>query len=214
MKLTIQKFQELYEISKVEVDEIQKSIMLVKALTGKTDIELEEMPVSKYNILCKEVKEAFDSMNDKMLKGKPQNTIKANGKRYFLNYEIAMPPMSAGRYVEIASFSEDVIGNLHKIMATMAVPARFVGYGWKPVKNYKWDNHEQVANDMLFADFKHAYHACVFFYAVFIKSIKSSVNYFKSLNPRKQEEIQELLLSLERVSAGYIQANWYLNLKV
>lgn len=214
MKLTIQKFQELYEISKVEVDEIQKSIMLVKALTGKTDIELEEMPVVKYNQLCKEVKDAFDSMNDNMLKGKPQRMIKANGKRYFLNYDIAVPPMSAGRYVELATFSEDVIGNLHMIMATMAVPARFVGYGWRPVKNYKCDNHEQVANDMLFTEFKYAYHACVFFYAVFIKSIKTSLNYFNSLNPRQTEEVKVLLQNLERVSGGFIQANWYLNLKV
>ena len=213
MKITIQKFQELYEISKYELEEMDKSILLVKALTGMNDLEIEEMPIRKYNKICKEVNQTFQMVNDKMLKGIPKNIVRTNGKWYRLNYDIAKPPMSAGRYVEVASFSEDIIGNLHKIMASMATPMKFVGYGFKPIKNHNWSNHDQIANDMLFMDFKHAFHAGVFFWAVFSRSIQSFRNYFVSLNPEKEEQVDQLLRNLQEHSDGFTQAKWYQSLK-
>lgn len=213
MRITIQKFQELYYIAQYDIDEVDKSIMLVKCLTGKTDLEIENMPIKKYNMLCRKIQDSFEAMNKKMLNGKPRNLIKANGRRYWLNYDIARPPMSAGRYVEVATFSSDIIGNLHKIMATMATPVKFVGIGWRPIKDYDYSQHDIIANDMLQMDFKHAYHASVFFWAVFSKSILSSKNYFLSLTTKK-EEVEELLTTLQRLSDGYTQASWYRNLKI
>jgi len=221
MKLTIKKFQELHQISLFECDEMEKSIMLVKTLTGKSDKEIDEMPVSKYNKLCKKINEAFELENEKMLNDKPRNLVRANGNWYWLNYDIAMPPMNAGKYVEIAEFTKDTIGNLHKIMATMATPVKLTIFGFKKKCEVDYTNHEKIANDMLEMEFKNAYHSAVFFWAVFTKSIQNFRNYFQSIqNNQKENQTEQVnlvdtaLMNLQQISVGFIKAKWYQNLKV
>lgn len=210
MKLTIQMFQELDQVSKLELDEIEKSQMLIRVLTGKPVHELENMPVKKYNALCKRINEAFNLQNDEMMKAKPKNLIKTNGRWYWLNYDIAKPPMNAGRYVELATFSDDFIGNLHKIMATMATPVRFTWRGFKPEQKR---SHEEIANDMLQLEFKHAYHSAVFFWGVFSKSILNSRNYFLSI-AKDKKQMEQVLKDLQNISDGFTPARWYQNLKI
>jgi hypothetical protein len=210
MKVSIKTFQELYQISLMQLSEIDKSILLVSCLTGKTEKQVNEMNVNKFNKLCRDISTTFESL--KLDEGKPSNYIKANGKRYFLNFDLAKPPMNAGRYVEVATFSGDVIGNLHKIMATMSNPMVLT---WKGYKIQKFDavNHERIADDMLEADFSIAYHSALFFYAVFSKSIENSHNYFLSLTENKSE-MQKVLGNLSGVMDGFITAKWYRNLKI
>jgi hypothetical protein len=213
MKITIQKFQELNKVSQIDLDEVEKSKLLLKTLTEYDDFLLENMKLKKYNKLCKEIKEAFDKTQDVMINSKPKNLVKANGKWYWLNFDIAKRPMNAGKYVELATYSSDVINNLHKIMATMATPVRFTFKGIVPVKNHQLIEHESIAEDMLHLEFKHAYHSAVFFWAVFTKSIENSQHYFQSMteNPK---EVEGLLLTLQELSVGFMQAKWYQNLKV
>lgn len=210
MKVTIEKFQELYEISQMELTEIDKSILLVQCLTGKSEKQVNDMPIEKFNALCKKISTTFDSL--KLDEGMPVNHIRANGRMYFMNYDIAKPPMNAGRYVEVATFSGDVIGNLHKILATMANPMKLT---WRGYRLQKFDavNHEQIANDMLKADFSVAYNSAVFFYALFKESIKNSHNYFLSLTENKAE-MEKTLDNLNEVMDGFITAKWYQNLKI
>ena len=170
------------------------------------------MHPTKYNKLCKKVKDAFELTNQKMLEHRPRNLVRVRGNWYWLNYDLAKPPMTAGRYVELATFSGDFIGNMHKIMATMATPVRWTLLGIKPKKIHA-SMHEEIANDMLHMDFKHAYHAAVFFWAVFSKSIVSSHNYFLSIAKDKME-MEMTLTNLQRISDGYIQAKWLQNLKL
>jgi hypothetical protein len=120
--------------------------------------------------------------------------------------------MNAGRYVEIATYSEDIIGNLHKIMATMSTPMKLT---WKGLVKIDDDKviHSDVANDMLKMDFGDAYHSGVFFYAVFTKSIQNLSTYFKSITT-EQMQVEQVLKNLQEVSDGYTMARWYQNLKI
>lgn len=212
MKLTIEKFQELYQISSMEMDDLDKSILLVQVLTGKSKDEVEALPLAKFNKLCLKITNAFEGLNKKMNADKPKQIVKVNGNWYFLNYEITKKPMTAGRYVETATFSSDIIGNLHKIMATMANPMEWT---WKGLRLKKYDalDHERISNDMLQMDFSVAYHSALFFYALFSKSMKASSTYFQSLS-QKKEETKNLMEDLSRVMDGFITANWYKNLKI
>ena len=212
MKLTIEKFQELYQVSLLEMEELDKSVLLVQILTGKSQDEVEAMPLAKFNKLCLTITKAFESLTKRMDNDKPQQIVKANGRWYFLNYDISKKPMTAGRYVETATFSSDIIGNLHKIMATMANPMEWT---WKGLRMKKYDalEHERISQDMLKMDFSVAYHSALFFYAVFSKSMIASSSYFQSLVENK-ELMNQTLVDLNKVMDGSITANWYKNLKI
>jgi hypothetical protein len=69
---------------------------------------------------------------------------------------------------------------------------------------------------MLHADFEHAYHSSVFFYLVFIHSIKSSKDYLVAemmMAGVEQEAAVEYIQTLLKVLDGCITQRWYQNLK-
>lgn len=217
MKLTIKKFQELQAITTMEMSEFDKAQKLVECLTDKTTEQVEAMPLHKFDKLCKELKQLFDINVEKLQNSKPKALIVANGKPYHLNFNIMQHPFNAGRYVEIATFATDTIGNMHNILASMATPLK---WSWRKMKYVKLEfdatKHEEYANDMLYADFEHAYHASVFFYLVFMHSIKSSKDYLiaeMTMSGVKEEMAVEYIETLLKVLAGCITAKWYQNLK-
>jgi len=209
MKVTISKFQELYKISLMDINEAEKSALLVQEFTGLSNAQVNKMPLKKFNTLCAKINKKFEAYGVELDNKKPQKYVAVKGRLYLLEYDLAKPPMNAGRYVELATYSEDVICNLNKIMATMCTPLKFTIKGLKR----KEKNHRQVAEDMLDIDFEVAYQACVFFYAVFSKSIQASVTYFKTI-ATDTAKVEEVLTNLAEFTDGFITAKWYRNLKV
>jgi hypothetical protein len=208
MKVTISKFQELYKISLMDINEAEKSALLIQEFTGMSEAQVNKMPLKKFNSLCKSINEKFEAYGKELDEKKPQKYVAVKGRLYLLEYDLAKPPMNAGRYVELATYSDDVIGNLHKIMATMCTPLKFTFKGLKR----KEKNHRQVAEDMLDIDFEVAYHSAVFFYAVFSKSIQASSIYFKTI-ATDSAKVDKVLTNLAEFTDGFITAKWYQNLK-
>jgi hypothetical protein len=190
------------------MNEIERASLLVQCLTGKSEHEINKMNIKKFNKLCSKINAEFEILSKKMDEEKPKQIVKANGKYYWLNYEMAKKPNNAGKYVEVATFSEDLIGNLHKIMATMATPMKL---SWKGLVITECD-HADIANDMLQLDFKVAYHASVFFWAVFSKSIVNLKDYLES-QTEKKKELTDTLNRFQSLSDGFITAKWYQSLK-
>jgi hypothetical protein len=209
MRISIHKFQELYKISQYNVNEIERASLLVQCLTGKSEHEINKMNINKFNKLCNNINAEFEILSKKMDAEKPKQIVKANGRFYWLNYDMAKKPNNAGKYVELATFSEDIVGNLHKIMATMATPLKFSFKGM--VKTER--DHADIANDMLHLDFKVAYHASVFFWAVFSESIMSLKGYLEA-QTEKKKELTDILNHFQSLSDGFTTAKWYQNLKV
>lgn len=217
MKLTIKKFQELQSITNLELSEFDKAQKLVECLTNKTTEQVEAMPLHKFDKLCKGLKQLFDINIEKLQDSKPKDLIVANGNPYHLNFNIMQPPFNAGRYVEVATFGNDAIGNLHNILASMATPLTWSWLKMRYVKlKYDATKHEQYAADMLQADFEHAYHASVFFYLVFINSMKNMQDYLVAEIMKKEVEkvaAVEYIETLLKVLDGCITQKWYQNLK-
>jgi hypothetical protein len=209
MKVTISKFQELYKISLMEINEAEKSALLVQEFTGMSEEQVNKMPLKKFNSLCKTINTKFEKYGKELDEKKPSKYVAIKGRLYLLEYDLAKPPMNAGRYVELATYSDDIIGNLHKIMATMCTPLKFTFKGLKR----KEKNHKQIADDMLDIDFEVAYHSAVFFYAVFSKSITASVTYFKTI-ATDTAKVEQVLMNLAEFTDGFITAKWYRNLKI
>lgn len=211
MQITIGKFQELYNISQIEGTEIEKSMLLVQCLTGKSESEVTVMAEKKKKKLVDNINLAFQEFNDKTEKSKSKSIIRLKGKWYRLNYDLAKAPMNAGKYVELATFSNDIIANMHRIMATMCTPVRLTYKGF--VNTNQEINHSKLSDEMLDYDFAAAYQSCVFFYAVFSKSMQNLPIYFKSISTN-QNQMETILMNLQKVMVGYITQRWFQNLKI
>lgn len=202
--MTVGKFQELYQISLMETDELTKSMLLVQCFTGLSESAIDKMNPQKFGKLCQKVVKEFDILKKKWDNSKPKNYVKANGRWYFLNYELGKG--NAGKYVETATFSEDIIGNLHKILATMATPYKWTFKGLKKVER----EHPDIAEDMLKLDFEVAYQAAVFFYAVFNESMRSLSTYFQREIPKEmRDQFSQVWGDFISISDGFIQPKWY-----
>lgn len=207
MRVTIRQFQELFKVSESPLEPEDKVFEYVKILTDKDSREVDAMPVKKFNRIAKQAGKMITGYIDSVDSKKPAKFIKVNGTIYQLHYDISR--MDAGRYVEGVTFASDPIGNLHKLLATMAVPMRWTWKGLK-AQPYDADRHEQVAEDMLDADFHVAYHACVFFYALLKELMKDSITYGSQVDEDLRDRLEKLS---ERFLGGSITANWYLNLR-
>ena len=211
-QIDILKFQQLYNISLVDANELEKSTMLVECLTGLSSDEVNRMPVKKFNKLCKQIQFAFADYTTKVDNGKPKNVIRANGKWYWVNYDITQKPYNAGKYVEVATFSQDIVGNLHKLMASMVTPMKWSLKGLTIDTKSKL-THQQISEDMLKANFSIAYHSAVFFCAVLMKSMQSS-DIYSIQEPQVKKVMQLAMMNLHEVLAGCITAKWYQNLNL
>lgn len=207
MKVTVGQFQDLYKVSESPLEPEEKVFQYVKILTEMDDRQVDKLSVTKFNKIAKQAAKSLNGFMDVVDSGKPAKFIRVNGTTYQLHYDITR--MDAGRYVEGVTFSSDPIGNLHKLLASMAVPMRWTWKGLR-AQPYDADRHEKVAADMLQADFRVAYHAAVFFYAL-LKELMSSSSI--SGSPAEMEVMDRLGRLSERFLGGSITASWYRNLK-
>ena len=180
MKLTIDKFQKLQSIATLETDDLQRATKLVQVLLDKSEDEIDAMPLKKFAKLCKKLQQAFDLKVIKEINTQPKSLISANGKTYSLNFEIK-PPFNTGRYIEVLTFSkEDPIMNMHNILASICTPMK---WSWRKLnfveKDYDVLKHEEYAKDLSQADFRHGYHAMVFFCKVLVRSTNNTTDYLE-----------------------------------
>ena len=73
MKVTISKFQELYKISLMDINEAEKSALLVQEFTGMSEEQVNKMPLKKFNSLCAQINRKFEAfgveLDNKKIKG-------------------------------------------------------------------------------------------------------------------------------------------------
>ena len=140
-------------------DPTDQNMRLIAILNGWTENQVDSLSVEDY---AKE-KAKIGFLSDE-IQGKPVKVIKVNGKRYKCIYDVRKLP--SGRYIESKVFSQDLVGNLHKLAASMVIPMKKTLFGWK-LDTYDASKHEEYSNDMLEAKFVDVYHSIVFFYQVY-----------------------------------------------
>lgn len=210
MKVTIQTFQQLNNIAQSDLEEVDKAIEFVRIFSGKTNAEIEKMKVNKFNRLCKKVLDIFEKSMQNVNNSKPSNWMWVNGKLFYINYNIA--EISANKYVETAIFSQNLIENLHKVMASMVNETKWTIKGIK-IKPYDPSKHERVSNIMLNADFKHCYNVAVFFYQLLRNSIVS-LKPFMEAEAESPEKVAEALTDFTEIMDGLPMPKWCQNLKI
>ena len=211
MKLTIDKFQRLQAIATLDSEEIEKASRLVQVLLEKSEAEVDAMPLKKFAKLCDKLKKAFDLTIDAATMSKPKSIIVANGNVYNLNFDIK-PPFNTGRYIEVLTFSkDDPIMNMHNILASICTPMRWSWRKFNYVKTeYDALKHEEYAEDMKQADFRHGYYAMVFFYSLLTNLTGGTMDsLIAQMNLRKvnKKRVLQLKKVLQTIGAGSTTQN-------
>ena len=199
--MTIKQFQELYYVATSDDMDFDKSIKMVGIVTGKTPEQVEKMSMRKFNILCGAVHNHFKIFEKDLLKGKPKKIVRVGKRFYRINYDVTKCKSST--YVEVSTFSTDIIQNLHKIMASIVTPVKF--------KWGRWVEHEELASDLEQMDFEVAYHAAVFFYTLFNVSMQVIQPYLINEMMKKgiaKEEATEMLTNSQSILDGFTMPRW------
>jgi hypothetical protein len=171
--LTVWQYQQIYPIvTKPEKDWTMLDVesKLVGILHNLTDTQVDSLSVAEFNKL----KVTLNFLDDK-IEGKPVKYTEVNGKRYKFVYDVQQ--IKAARYIEAKVFSTDLVGNLHKLAASMVIPQRKTWYGRWVDDKYDASKHSQYAEDLQGANFMHVYQSVVFFYQVYRNWIEVSKDY-------------------------------------
>lgn len=166
--ITVQQYQDVYRFVEDEsLDDMARLDAVIGSLFDLTANEVDNLSVEQYTSFAKQCTFVLEAVE---IPGKAVKYIKANGRKYFVNYSprTLLRNLRHRQYVEAMTFAEKPIENLHLFLASLVQPVRF---GFWPVKN-KAEQHEQVAEDMLHAPFVNAYHAAVFFCKLYEASMK------------------------------------------
>ena len=172
-ELTVWQYQQIYPIlTKPNKDWSNLDIesKLVGIIYNMTDTQVDNLSVMQFNNL----RSTLDFLKDE-IKGEAAKYVEINGTRYRFIYDVFQ--IKAARYIESKVFSTDLIGNLHKIAASMVVPQRKTWYGKWVDQEYDAANHSKYADDMLEAKFVNVYNSIVFFYQVYRNWIEISKDY-------------------------------------
>ena len=136
---------------------MDKSIRLLSEISGKTQEQIEEMPIIEMKAQLKELYE-IEHLNENT---KVNMNIKVKGERFRVVWELTK--LTAAQYIEVAEWTkepEKIIYNIHKILASLVV--RRTWYG----KTKKWDatEHKYIA-DLFYNNMKieQAYPIMLFF---------------------------------------------------
>jgi hypothetical protein len=199
MKLTVGQYQELYSISKSNLDEIDKAIQSVGIVTGKTERQLDDMPVSEFNALSKTVITSFEKAR---FNNKPSTYLRSGKKLYKIDFDVSN--ISAGQYIEVQEWLKgDLIDNMDKILASICRPVNDY-YLFKRVRKYDGSQHPYVCRDMKEVDFNEAYGCIVFFCQLLIGSIKALEVYLsKELPQTERQNLLKAIVDLPSVMDGF-----------
>jgi hypothetical protein len=196
-ELTVWQYQQIYPIvTKPEKDwtTLDVESKLVGILHNLTDTQVDSLSVGEFNKL--KVTLAF--LDDK-IEGKPVKYTEVNVKRYKFIYDVQQ--IKAARYIETKVFSTDLVGNLHKLAASMVMPQRKTWFGKWVDDKYDASKHSEYAEDLQGANFMHVYQSIVFFYQVYRNWIEVSKGYLvqemtnKGMTLEQAQEVVQILCS-------------------
>jgi len=135
--LTVWQYQQIYPIvTKPEKDwtNLDVESKLVGILYNITDTQVDSLSVGEFN----KMKATLGFLDDK-IEGKPVKYTEVNGKRYRFIYDVQQ--IKAARYIESKVFSTDLVGNIHKLAASMVMPQRKTWYGRWVDEKYDSSKH-------------------------------------------------------------------------
>lgn len=123
-ELTIKQFLNCKRIADLEQDPLNRNIRLLAEVSGMTIDEVEALPIE---VLKKRLKELSD-INTLVEGSKVNMNIKVKGERFRIVWQLNK--LTAAQYIEVCEWtkdSENIIYNIHKILASLAIRRTWYG---------------------------------------------------------------------------------------
>lgn len=212
-ELSVWQYQQIYPIVTKPMKEwsnLDIESKLIGIIYNLTDAQVDNLSVMQFNNL----RGTLGFLKEDV-QGEAAKYVVINKTRYRFIYDVFQ--IKAARYIESKVFSTDLIGNLHKIAASMVVPQRKNWYGKWVDQEYDAANHSLYANDMLEAKFVNVYNSIVFFYQVYRNWIEISKGYLVKEMMEKgmtKEVADQAVRTLCETLDGSIQPKLLLTTKI
>ncbi len=196
-ELTIKQAQYIYQVNKSIVDDqtsFEARLKIFSYLTNTPEEIINGWEVEDYK---KELGK-ISFLNHQLTEECPVKSFTTNGAKYKVLYDIRK--IGYGRYMQLTKRSDDIVFNLHKIMAAIVMPSSI----FKRKKSY-----ERICEEMLQAPFIVCYHTAVYFSKLYNNSLKAIHPYLK------QDLIKNGMSTTdaETIAAGLVEISDEFNLK-
>lgn len=204
--VTVGQFVDLQTLSKnKDIDEIEQAEQAVGIFYDLTLREVEELPINEFNRLSRECANIMTSK----IEGKPKRIIQGGKGKYEVIYD---PKKLVHRqFVEIHHFTENMMENIHNIMASLVRPVGKFGVSKKNTA----EDHLRISEDLLEAKIVDIYHSCVFFCKLYLNSLVHIRGYLVHEMMEKgatKDQAMTLINSSIGAMDGYlIQKNWLIS---
>lgn len=201
--ITVQQFQDVYRLGENKsLDDMQRLEKMIAILFDKTEKQVAEMTMAEFTGLSKQC--AF-MLNTREIPGRPVKYIKVNGRRYYIEHhpKKLMAKMRHRQYVESIHFSDNMVDNIHYLMASLVQPVKWLFIKTKNTAK----KHEAIAADMLQARFVDVYHTAVFFCKLYMGSIAAIKDYLKDGMTKMNMTTEAMIVqqALQSVMDGFSQ---------
>lgn len=222
--LTIGEYQRIFDIRRRYTQagqrvltDVDANAEIVAVVTGQDLQDVDRMKVADYTRVLNRANEMLAEIPERT----PAKRIRVPGFGWVaLQYEVT--EIDAGQYNELMQFTKGdgaVIDNLHRILATLAVPVKRTWWGgWK---KYKRDasKHGELAQAFQAVPFLHAYNAAVFFCLIFRVFWTSSLTYLQKqkmgiLTPEMERTVKQILQDFYKITDGYMPPVKWPRLKI
>lgn len=205
--ITVQQFQDIHRLSLTpDIDEFDRVERAICILFDMTEQQVDDLPVKEFNALARQC--AF-ALTDNV-PGKPVKSFRIGKKKYAITYDPTK--LRHRQYVEILTFGNKPIENMHYVMASLVQPVR-----WGMRRRNEAKDHEALSADMLNARLVDLYHSCVFFCKLWLslmQRIKGSLVIQMMEKGITKETALGLLNNSIAAMAGFIQPGKWQTLSV
>lgn len=197
--LTVGQFLDIYRLSiDKSLDDMSKVERAICILYDITERQLDDLTVLQFTAYAKE---AAQFITDK-IPGKPVKSMRVGKHRYAITYDPTK--LRHRQYVEVVTFGEKPVENMHLIMASVVQPVNWLGFR----KRNNAEDHLKIADDMLKARVVDVYHSCVFFCKLYMNLIENIrdflVNELTTKGMKKNQAEETIQISIN-IMAGFTQ---------
>ena len=173
---------------------LDRNIKILSLLTGEPEDTFLELTASQLSELVGKI--AF--LNE-LPEAKAINQIKINGNLYQAN--LLVNELTAGQYIDLSEFIKNPINNLHKIMATLYLPAKKTWYGKLVVEKYNGRTQKERSDEFYrYMPISVAYPAALFFYQV-SKDLTTNIETYFINKAVEEMKVAAKLLQEQSVSS-------------
>ena len=183
-QLSIKQFLTCKRISEMEQDPIMRKVKMLAEISGKSEDEIEDLPISELKKQLEEFNQIETLTGNKKVKMK----FKVKGRRFEVIWK--QQELTASQFIDSTFFtkdSTDLVNQIHNILAAICVERTW--YGKR--KTYDGSKHKEIA-DLFYNEMKIATaYPIMLFFCKYFEALQVSIE------TCLMEELKEMNMTIQ-----------------